>query len=132
MWVQQRDVLLWASIPCTGGSAWQRINCYRSVWQRKRVREAIKQFWRLWATFEIVPERVLERGGWVALEWPQGCSYWKLRRVRSVLGQHRLLGTVFHGCAYGLVSRAASTHGLFIKKPWMVATSCLPLPSKTK
>ena len=74
-----------------------------------------------------VAEVVLSHGGVVAIEWPQQCAYWEREEVKTFLAKHNLVRAIFHGCAYGLVSKAASTLGMPIKKPWTVATNSAAL-----
>ena len=119
---QRRNVLLWASIPCTGGSPWQRIT-KRLASARLKIAAHIELFKKLWVSFVTVAEMVLSHGGVVAIEWPQQCAYWEREEVKTFLVKHNLVRSIFHGCAYGLVSKATSTLGLPIKKPWVVATN---------
>ena len=123
---QRKNVLLWASIPCTGGSPWQRIT-KRLASARIKIAAHIELFKKLWASFVTVAEVVLSHGGVVAIEWPQQCAYWEREEVKTFLAKHNLVRAIFHGCAYGLVSKAASTLGMPIKKPWTVATNSAAL-----
>ena len=67
-------LLLWASIPCTGGSAWQHINKRHSN-GRLLIKKHKALFAKIWAAFEIVARRCWQAGGHIAIEWPRGCSY---------------------------------------------------------
>ena len=82
--VSHPNTLLWASMPCTGGSPWQRLNRHRPG-----VLAKLEEHWRLarliWAAFAKAARRTLEHGGEVAMEWPHGCTYWKWPEVVSFM-----------------------------------------------
>ena len=67
--VQQSNTLLWASIPCTGGSPWQNLN-QRTGNGRKRIAEHKRLFRLMWKSFVIVARACRKAGGQVAIEWP--------------------------------------------------------------
>ena len=54
----------------------------------------------------------------LAIEWPRGCIYWRLRKVIKVVEERNLTTYNFDGCSFGTVS----LDGAPIKKPWTVAT----------
>ncbi len=117
-WRGNGNVLLWSSIPCTGGSPWQYVNEARHL--RTGDKEALEklenlrsEFALFWKNFEVLAEEVIRRKGFVAIEWPSACSYWKDPRVRMFLLKHGFTKIQIHGCAYGL--RAPC--GTPIKKP---------------
>ena len=55
----------------------------------------------------------------IAVEWPKGCTYWKLPKVKGILDKHGLDKSDFDGCAVGIVN----ADGIPLKKPWSVATN---------
>eukprot|EP00975_Prorocentrum_lima_P066585 12910024-Prorocentrum_lima.AAC.1 len=70
-------LMLWSSIPCTGGSTWQYVNM--ANYRRRNDVEAIRRlrdFWRIYRTFwrdlTILAKLGMDRGGTVAIEWPMG------------------------------------------------------------
>ena len=66
---------LWASIPCTSGSPWQRVNRLKGGAQFiKRHALQVKESKRLFAEFTTNAELVLTRNGTVTFEWPKGCE----------------------------------------------------------
>ena len=75
------DILLWASMPCTGGSPWQNYNATHPG-GAERVADHIRIFKRIWKTFVVCARAVREKGGQIANELPRSCSYWKRSEVR--------------------------------------------------
>ncbi len=61
-----------------------------------------------------------QKGNFIAIEWPQGCSYWKLPKVRKLIKDLDLKFVYFDGCMLGLRS---IVNGLPIRKPWAVCTN---------
>ena len=47
------DVLLWVSIPCTGGCPWQKVNANRPA-SKAKVQAMIGDMEKLWATMVVV------------------------------------------------------------------------------
>ena len=89
---------------------------------RLKVLQNIAAFKRIWRSFEDFMKRVT-KDVHIAIEWPRGCTYWKLPMVKRFLGQHGLEMHYFDGCATGL----ADSKGDPIRKAWTVATSLNPL-----
>jgi hypothetical protein len=117
--VSLKGTLLWASMPCAGGSPWQRINRKRPG-MKEKLEEHWKTFRAIWASFVIVAHRCLHEHGIVAIEWPNGCKYWKWPEVTEFLAKNSFTSVRADGCALGLASRRT---GLPILKPWRIACS---------
>ncbi len=124
IWGGHGNIALWASIPCTGGSAWQYLN--EVMYERTGNQRALRRlkglrtiFAKLWTNFEILATAVIKREGVVVIEWPSSCRYWKDPRVQKFLRQHMFNKTHIHGCAYGLTAPC----GTPIKKPWTLASN---------
>ena len=90
-WCKSRDprmIIIWGSIPCTGGSNWWNINkrgaSPEGLLDHQRLIETFKILWR-GCIFQVI----LDCGGAVANEWPSSCSYWRYRKVRSFLPNTR-------------------------------------------
>jgi hypothetical protein len=117
--VSKPNTLLWASMPCTGGSPWQRLNKSRPGVQAK-----LEEHWRvarlIWASFEKVARRTVLHGGEVAIEWPNGCEYWKWPEVVGLMREIGMESVRVDGCSLGLTSRVI---GLPILKPWRIAST---------
>ena len=116
-------VLLWISIPCTGGCSWKHVNKGRGKSTRKLLAKRIRDFRLIWASALHVMEAAAKNGCTICIEWPRSCDYWKRREVMRALRQFGLESTIFHGCMYGLVSSMKSTKGRPINKAWRVATN---------
>jgi RNA:NAD 2'-phosphotransferase (TPT1/KptA family) len=114
-------VLLFASMPCTGGSPWQNINAKKPGGQR-RILNHKTLFNKLWNNFEVLCGEIHDRGHHIAIEWPRACSYWRLPKVVALKHRYDLLDAHFDGCMFGLMSVAYPE--LSIKKPWTISTSC--------
>ena len=56
------NVLLWAFIPCTGGSQWQNFNKIRPG-GASRLREHLRNFVQIWDSFKIAALECLDNGG---------------------------------------------------------------------
>jgi hypothetical protein len=113
-------VMLFASIPCTGGSPWMNINKLHAGGLMK-FNAHIKLFKQLWLKFEDLCERINGRGGHIAIEWPRMCSYWKWTCVVLLLARYDLAVVDFDGCACNL--RSVAKPEMFVKKPWRIATN---------
>ena len=70
---------LHASMPCTGGSSWQRVN--RRKYGDDIVEKHIELFHRLWSQFSSLATQVVAQGGQISIEWPRGCAYWQYPKV---------------------------------------------------
>jgi hypothetical protein len=101
--VQLPRCLLWASMPCTGGCPWQRINIHIPGVAVK-IRKHIALFKKIWSSFVFVASRALECGGHIAIEWPASCAYWGWDDVREFIDRHGLSVVRFDGCAFGVRS----------------------------
>ena len=112
---------LWASIPCTSGSPWQRVNRSKGGAQFARVHaQQIRESKRLFAEFERSAGIVLSRGGTVTFEWPKGCESWSRHDVQTFFESHPEFQQVeFDGCAVGV----KSTKDRPIKKTWRLMTT---------
>ena len=64
------SVLLWAAIPCTGGSPLQQINLARGM-DPDKLKARWKLFRKLWAGFEDVAKRIIASGWHIAIAWPR-------------------------------------------------------------
>ena len=117
--LSRANSLLWSSMPCTGGSSWQRINV-KKPGGYARLRKHIRLFDKLWHRFETIARHTHQKGNFIAIEWPKGCSYWKLPKVRKLIKDLDLKFVYFDGCMLGLKS---IVNGLPIRKPWAICTN---------
>ena len=110
IWHACTPVLLFASMPCTGGSMWQHLNVKKHgprILMKHRV-----LFNKLWAHFDILCEATYRRGGHIAIEWPRGCSYWKLPKVRALLARYLFMDASFDGCMLHILMYVFVSHGV--------------------
>eukprot|EP00435_Cladocopium_sp_Y103_P069367 s912_g33.t1 len=113
----QKAVILWMSLPCTGGTSWSYVNLKIPSAAKKGMRHG-KMFKKLWKAVERFID-LLSRDFYIAIEWPQNCRYWRFPRVMKFMEEHSLKSYNFHGCMLGITD----DEGTPIKKPWTVATS---------
>ena len=90
-------IMLWISIPCTGGSPWNRLNRLKSNQTRDKIKAHPELFAELFDASKIVAQKVSEAGGVMALEWPKGCDYWKFQVAQEFLLRHSLSSMEFDG-----------------------------------
>ena len=114
-----KPILVWASLPCTGGSTWSHLNL-TIAGNREKVLAARKLFAKLWASFVDLSCGLDRIGAQYAIEWPKNCVYWSWDRIRKWLESHELSKVTFDGCRLGL----KDSRGTPVKKPWRIATSC--------
>ena len=118
-----KKVLLFASIPCTGGTAWSHINARRGPQTRANIFRHRALAAKLWNNFEKAAEVCIRNGGYVAIEWPRSCLYWHWRRVKRFITKHKLTKCHLDGCAFGLHSQIPDRTHMLLKKPWTIATN---------
>ena len=114
------EVLVWVSIPCTGGTSWSYVNLKHPSAAAK-VRRHVKVFHGLKAFLLFMSS--LKRRVFIAIEWPRNCRYWKLRKGAQFMNSMQLITFNFHGCMVGIRNKDE----IPIKKPWTIATNLLPL-----
>ena len=112
-------ILLWGSIPCTGGSAWIRLNLkqYPNSFPG-RLRMLRKQWRKMFLNFTRVCDVIRRRGGYWALEWPSTCAYWDSPIVEEFFkkaGNPTYQATAT-GCAFGLKATYGSVAGFPMSK----------------
>ena len=105
---RSRPLLIWASLPCTGGCSWQHINILTN---REKIEDHHKIFLRLLRSFEL------------AMEQPRTCDYRKWTVVQAFIKKHCLQSCLCDGCMLGIVD----DDGRPLRKSWQIM-STLPLP----
>ena len=115
------EVLVWVSIPCTGGTSWSYVNLKHPSAAAK-VRRHVKIFHGLWTAF-LHFMSLIKKEVFIAIEWPRNCRYWKLRKVAQFLNSRQLITFNFHGYMVGIRNKDE----IPIKKPWTIATNLLSL-----
>ena len=131
-------MLVWVSLPCTGGSAWQDLN-----WRKgnESTREGIRKQWRqvknMWnALCRIVLPRLDGRHVCMAFEWPAACSYWKWSsdvfdldgkqtpHIRDTLAGKLRFTSLVHGCEHDLMASRGKHKGELVRKLWRIDSDC--------
>eukprot|EP00972_Heterocapsa_arctica_P040407 5952002-Heterocapsa_arctica.AAC.1 len=80
-----------ASIPCTAGSSWQRINLRRGgAKQRRRVASLKLDMRALLSNLRIVARSVRDGAGIISFERPRHCSLWREPAVQSFIEELQL------------------------------------------
>ena len=74
--------LLWAAMPCTGGSPWQFYN-QQFAGARIKIREHLRVFSLIFDTFLACARQLVAKGGFIVNEWPRNCTYWKRPEVKK-------------------------------------------------
>ncbi len=112
-------LLIWVSIPCTGGCTWNRINKrFPSACAKQALH--LDLFHKLWDACTRVMEYAVASGGaTLAIEWPKNCDYWGFPGVQEFMLKFGMTLSHFDGCMYGLLS----SKGVPLKKPWGVASN---------
>ena len=111
-------ILVWASLPCTGGSQWARLNLAVDK-NRSAVFEARRKFTKLWASFVDLSHGLDRLLVDYAIEWPKDCEYWKWTRIVKWIEGKPIRKAHFDGCRFGL----RNEKGESVKKPWTIATT---------
>ena len=78
------NIALWASLPCTAGTPWFRLN---QKIASKRAKNAVHlaTFPKLMDNFMILAERVVTLDGDLHWEWPTHCELWKDPKVQHMI-----------------------------------------------
>ena len=116
--VSKPGCLLWASMPCIGGSPWQHIKRHKPGGLEKPETH-IKDWYKIWTAFKAVARECIKHNGHIADEWLPGCDYWKYYVVQEFFGELQLEKIKFDGCALG----RCSDYNDPIRNPWCVVTT---------
>ena len=82
--VRSENCLLWASMPCTGGSPFQNLNRHKPGGEARLAKHR-SLFAKIFKSFASVARTCHAHGGRIAIEWPAGCAYWKFPQVRKLM-----------------------------------------------
>ncbi|MCS5670862.1 MAG: hypothetical protein NZ577_03300, partial [Vicinamibacterales bacterium] len=119
------SLLLWCSIPCTGGTPfrhkflarWRRDGEFNKIEQHEQKRETARI---LWENFKILADQAHMRGHTIVMEWPIGCEYWRWPTVESYLQtkaheeEEAPFSVTTDGCMFGMTN----AKGQPILKTW--------------
>ena len=82
------EILLWGSIPCTGGTQWTRLNAAKGGRTLELIQYRVRVVLQIWTVFVLVAELVLSFDGTIAIDWPKACTYWTLPRVKRFMSRN--------------------------------------------
>ena len=95
-------VLIFASLPCTGGCTWQRINS-KTVEGGERVESHKQLFRKLFRSLRKLDGSLCKSCDVsIAFELPASCDYWKLPMIQNFIDQHGLQEHLVDGCMVGI------------------------------
>ena len=95
-------IFIWASLPCTGGTGFQKVNRYLYANHWKTMAEHDRKF-RLFHSnlvklmLAVAPERLH-----FAFEWPQPNDWWEREEIKWMISTFSLRTLLFNGCMVGL------------------------------
>ena len=117
-------VVLWSSIPCTGGCPFQYI-CSKKFGQdyMGHLRELYQIQKKLWKGFL----RMSEVADFVAIEWPKRCAYWGWNQTRDFLKKRKTFSTFVDACSVKMNQK-----GQLIRKTWRIETDSTRLLESLK
>ena len=114
----QAKVLLYGSLPCTGGSPWGNVN-KQTEEGLERIKGQQKEFTKLFKNFARLVRDHLDSRTFVAFELSRRCRYWHWPSVLAFTKRHNLQGYNFDGCMFGV----RDNHGKLLRKSWHVRTN---------
>ena len=85
---ETRRILLWLSLPCTGGRSWSYVNL-KIPSAASKVMKHVRTLKKLWKVVEQF-KGLISREFQVAIEWLQNCRYWKFPRVVKFIDEFSL------------------------------------------
>ena len=109
-----KPLLLFASLPCTGGCPWQRMNVEKNP---ELVTSHQELFIKLFKSFQSLCRMVKSRNPCIAFELPKHCEYWSWDIVKKFATKYNLVPTLCDGCMLGVRDR----NDLPIKKSWQIS-----------
>ena len=95
------EVLLYASLPCVGGSPWGYINRLTDS-GAERIEQQQEEFTKLFKSLQKVINEIDGPHLSIAFELSKNCKYWKWPMVQSFLKKQELKLYPFHGCQFGV------------------------------
>ena len=114
----QAKVLLYGSLPCTGGSPWGNVN-KQTEEGFDRIKEQQKEFTKLFKNFAKLVRDNIDPRTFVAFELSRRCRYWHWPSVLAFIKRHDLQGYNFDGCMFGV----RDSSGELMRKSWHVSTN---------
>ena len=119
-------IFLWVSIPCTGGSTFQKINRWWNPAHKERMRKHDELFKALHKNMTYVAKSVESYNGKMAFEWPMNNDWWTRSEIEEMIQDFELKTARVDGCKVGVRSPSGKLH----YKPWRIETNCNELRSE--
>ena len=107
--------------PCTGGSAWNRLNRTVSIKAEMQIEKHQELYWSLWNCFAHALDHVFAIGACALTELPRSCEYWRDDRMTTLIEGTESHVHDFDGCMYGLATHYGHRN-IPIKKPWRIVS----------
>ena len=112
------SVLIFASLPFTGGCTWQRINS-KTTEGGERVESHKQLFRKLFRSLRKLDGSLCKFCDVsIAFELPASCDYWKLPMIQNFIDQHGLQEHLVDGCMVGIKDK----EGAPLKKTWRIVS----------
>ena len=121
---QMAKFLLYASLPCVGGSPWGYINGLTDS-GAERIEQQQKEFTKLFKPLQSLFMKSMDRTFLLHSNSPRTASIGSGQWFQSFLEKQELKLYPFHGCQFGVTD----LHGSPMKKGWMIATNMEELSS---
>ena len=109
-----KELLIWASLLCTGGCSWQRIN---EAINPEKVQRHRDQYLALFKSLKQVLRLTKRHKSALAIQLPKSCQYWQYAVLQCLIREYQLVDTFCDGCKLGV----ADQHGIPIRKSWRTA-----------
>ena len=109
-------LILYASLPCVGGSPWGNVNGL-TVEGQERIKEQQKQFTKLFKSFVKLVDEISDEHTLIAFELSKNCKYWRWPMVRKFMMERSMTPHHFDGCMLGVLGN----DGHPMKKSWTIA-----------
>ena len=109
-------LILYASLPCVGGSPWGNVNGL-TVEGQERIKEQQKQFTKLFKSFVKLVDEICDEHTLIAFELSKNCKYWRWPMVRKFMMERSMTPHHFDGCMLGVLGN----DGHPMKKSWTIA-----------
>ena len=112
-------VVIFASLPCTGGCTWQRINSMTEQ-GGERVESHKQLFRKLFRSLRKLDGSLCKFCDVsIAFELPASCDYWKLPMISKFCESHGLTEHLVNGCMVGVQDK----EGVPLKKSWRIMSN---------
>jgi hypothetical protein len=117
------DMLIWASIPCAGGS--QLIHVNRAIAAKhdrpstiEKIEQHVRDFQKIWKNVVKVAQRASRKGARIVFGRPSNCAHWKGPEVIQFVNSLGMAKAKFDGCIFGLQDSERRP----LLKPWSLMT----------